>query len=229
MNISRSILKRTNEILDRFGKKIVSKEELVDFYLHEYDNYEQYKQTQIQFNKKKIERIWSDETTLSTVADTIKTLLQKQDISGICHGSRNGFEQSFFRKTCSFDCIGTDISETANQFDHSVEWDFHDENPDWIEKFDFVYSNSLDQSWKPRQALTTWLAQVQKGGVVVLEHTEAHGPKGSSQMDPFGVRPNVMPYVLCDWFGFDISVMIKKTRKKNMDMDAWLFFIKKLV
>lgn len=68
-----------------------------------------------------------------------------------------------------------------------------------------------------------------KGGVVVLEHTEAHGPKGSSQMDPFGVRPNVMPYVLCDWFGFDISVMIKKTRKKNMDMDAWLFFIKKLV
>jgi len=63
--------------------------------------------------------------------------------------------------------------------------------------------------------------------LLVIEHTEAHGPSHASEMDPFGVRPTVMPYVLTEWFGFDISINIIKSKKENKDLDVWLFFIKK--
>ncbi|WP_417680648.1 hypothetical protein [Roseibium sp.] len=228
MHLAKSIIKRANKLLDRFDKKIVDKDELVDFYLHEYESYEQYRDIQTYYNKQKLSNVWADEETLGVIAEELKKLYGRSDLKGLCHGSRNGFEQAFFRDTYSFDCIGTDISDTATQFENSVQWDFHDENPDWLGQFDFVYSNSLDQGWNPRKALTSWLGQVHTGGYVVLEHTEAHGPKGASGMDPFGVRPTVMPYVLCDWFGFSISIKVVKTYKSNVQMDAWLFFIKKL-
>ena len=73
---------------------------------------------------------------------------------------------------------------------------FHDVNDEWKNKFDFIYTNSLDQSWKPKQALVVWLEQLSKNGVLIIEHTELHGPKGASEKDPFGVKLNVVPYVL---------------------------------
>ena len=96
-----------------------------------------------------------------------------------------------------------------------------------VSKFDFVYSNALDQAWNPRAALVTWLNQLSDIGVLVIEHTEAHGPEGASEMDPFGVRPTVVPYVLSEWFGYGVSVRFVKSRKGNNGLDVWLFFIKK--
>ena len=125
--------------------------------------------------------------------------------------------------------IGTDISPTAKEFPNSLQWDFHDVKPDWVSRFDFVYSNSLDQSWKPRKALTTWLNQVRMGGLVILEHTETHGPGAAGHMDPFGVRPIAMPYVLTDWFGDQISISHTVEKKTNNGLDAWLFVCRKLV
>ena len=92
-----------------------------------------------------------------------------------------------------------------------------------------MYSNSLDQAWSPRTALTTWLNQLTPEGVLVIEHTEAHGPEGASEMDPFGVRPTVMPYVLSDWFGWDISVKFLRSRKDNNGLDVWIFVIRRNV
>ena len=153
-----------------------------------------------------------------------------QEIIGICHGAINGFEQNFLNSANrNIKAIGTDISDTALNYENSVEWDFHNENKDWINKFDFVYSNSLDQSWKPKLALKTWFNQVKKGGVVIIEHTDAHGPMGASEMDPFGVRPIAMPYVLTEWFGDQITITHSKKTKGNMDREAWLFVCKKLV
>lgn len=51
--------------------------------------------------------------------------------------------------------IGIEISDTADQFENTVHWDFHDANEDRVSRFDFVYSNSLDQAWKPELALET--------------------------------------------------------------------------
>ena len=66
-------------------------------------------------------------------------------------------------------------------------------------------------------------------GVLIIEHTKAHGPQGASEMDPFGVRPMVLPYILTMWFGSQISIEHSVAPKKNNNLDAWLFVIKKNV
>jgi hypothetical protein len=198
--------------------------------LHEYPSYEAYKKTQIHHNLRKIDQIWADEDTMRLVADIVASHIPNSVIRGICHGTRNGFEQNYLsEKHDRLDVIGTDISPSAADFKRSVVWDFHDEKIEWVSHFDFVYSNSLDQAWKPKKALTTWLNQIHRGGLVIIEHTELHGPKGAGEMDPFGVRPTVFPYVLSEWFGSQISVSFKKSKKANNELDVWLFVITKNV
>ena len=200
-----------------------------DFYLYKYSSYEEYARVQIHYNKIKINHIWADEATLIRVRDIlIGEFGDASKIKGICHGSRNGFEQNFLRSLSkNFDVIGTDISETALDYDNSIQWDFHNANPAWIGNQDFIYTNSLDQSWQPHVAVENWLSQLKKNGMLIIEHTYQHGPSGASEMDPFGVKPVVMPYVLTMWFGSQISISHSVAKKSNMDEDAWLFVIRK--
>lgn len=225
--ILRHLQRVANRMLKPFNYEVVRSTALVDFYLHEYESYEKYKAVQILYNKKKLNNVWADAKTLQLIGDKLKELYPNRKISGLCHGARNGFEQNFFIDNFDFTTLGTDISDTASQFRNSVEWDFHDRNDEWVGKFDFVYTNSHDQSWNPKQALGTWLDQLKDDGVLILEHTEYHGPEGASEMDPFGVRPTMIPYVLCDWFGHRISIEIVKSKKENRNLDVWLFFITK--
>lgn len=220
-----------NSLANKFGHVVVSEGSTVDYILHEYSSYEEYRDTQIKYNKKKLREVWADETTLGRVAEVLeKRFPPTHKISGLCHGSRNGFEQGYFNsRDKRYEVTGTDISDTASDFESSVQWDFHDVNPDWVSFFDFVYSNSLDQSWQPKQAVTTWLNQLNDNGVLIIEHTQAHGPEGASQMDPFGVKPTVLPYVLTMWFGAQISISHSVAKKSNWDFDAWLFVISKNV
>jgi SAM-dependent methyltransferase len=228
MKPAKALRSAVNALLRPAGLQVVRTRDITDYYLHSYDSYEQYRDVQVFHNKRKLANVWADETTLGVVADTLEAHFGRADLRGLCHGARNGFEQGFFR-TRGFEATGTDISDTATQFAHSVQWDFHDPNPEWTGAFDFVYSNSLDQGWNPRAALVAWLNQLRPDGLLVIEHTEAHGPSGASEMDPFGVRPTVMPYVLAEWFGFDISLRFVRTRKANNGLDAWLFFVRRNV
>jgi hypothetical protein len=225
LNFLKSIIKK---ILNSFGFDIVRKQSLVDFYLHKYDSYEQYKRVQIFHNKRKINNIWADEFTLNRVSNLVLHGSKESLINGLCHGARNGFEQNFINSIDKrFRVIGTDISDNATFFENSVQWDFHDINPEWIGKFDFIYTNSLDQSWKPKEALEIWLDQLKEAGMLIIELTKSHGPQGAGEMDPFGVRPEVFPYVLTMWFGRKISIEHSVSKKKNMNIDAWLFVITK--
>ena len=147
---------------------------------------------------------------------------------GLCHGSRNGFEQQVFRELIPADVIGTDISETADQYPNSVVWDFHDENPEWVGKCDFVYTNSLDQSWKPKDAVRTWIDQLKIGGVLIIEHTEGHGPQSAGKMDPFGARPKYMPYLLAKWLGSRVTLEITESTKSNYGNHVWLFALTRM-
>ncbi|MBK6621188.1 MAG: hypothetical protein IPG32_10020 [Saprospirales bacterium] len=45
--------------------------------------------------------------------------------------------------------IGTEISDSASKFSHTIEWDFHEVKPEWIGRADFIYSNSFDHSYDP--------------------------------------------------------------------------------
>ena len=81
----------------------------------------------------------------------------------------------------------------------------------------------------PKTALKTWLSQLKPEGILILEHTEDHGPNSAGEMDPFGVRPTVLPYVLTMWFGSQISIEHSVRKKSNTDLNAWLFVIRKNV
>ena len=218
-----------NKTLIKFGyriSKINTTGEL--FKIHKYKNYEEYKDTQIFFNKQKINKVWADENTLKIVSNFLKENIKSEKIKGLCHGSRNGFEQKcFINEIPNAEVIGTDISETANDYDNSIVHDFHDEKKDWIENFDFVYSNSLDQSYDPEKALNTWINQVKKDRYVIIEHSDQHGVISSGKMDPFGVEANFFPYLLTEWFGHKISLKIIKSIKKNKNDAPVYFFIMK--
>ena len=202
---------------------------LVDFCLHEYESYEQYKAIQTSANRRKIERVWADEGTLTLLCSELRQeFAGRSGLVGICHGTRNGFEQGFFASQAGFDEVfGTEISDTAERFPRTRQWDFHDVNSEWVRKFDFVYSNSLDHAWNPKLALETWLNQLKPDGILALEHTVGHAPENTSEVDPFGVRPTVMPYVLCLWFGHDICIRCVKGRKSNYGVEVWLFLVRK--
>ena len=219
-----------NGMLLKFGYRI-SKTNTTDqlFKIYKYKDYEEYKQTQIYYNKKKINKIWADENTLKIISNFIKENIQSEKIQGLCHGSRNGFEQKCFNKEISnSEVIGTDISETANNYENSIVHDFHIEKKEWIGNFDFVYSNSLDQSYDPEKALNVWLNQVKKNSYVIIEHSDQHGVIASGKMDPFGVEANYFPYLLTEWFGHKISLKIIRSIKKNKnDAPVFFFIIKK--
>jgi len=218
-----------NNILFKFGyriSKINNTGELVKIY--KYKDYNEYRETQIHFNKKKIDKIWADEETLEKVSTFLKKNIKSNIIKGLCHGSRNGFEQNFFNEKNEFEVIGTDISETAKDYKNSVVHDFHDEKKEWLNNFDFVYSNSLDQSFDPKKALQIWLDQIKQGRFIIIEHTDQHGVISSGKMDPFGVEANFFPYLLTEWFGHLISIKIIKGVKKNKNnAPVFLFILKK--
>jgi len=218
-----------NKTLIKFGYRI-SKINTTDrlFKIYKYKNYDEYKDTQIFFNKQKINKVWADENTLKIVSNFLKENIKSEKIKGLCHGSRNGFEQKcFINEIPNAEVIGTDISETANDYDNSIVHDFHDEKKEWIENFDFVYSNSLDQSYDPEKALNTWINQVKKDRYVIIEHSDQHGVISSGKMDPFGVEANFFPYLLTEWFGHKISLKIIKSIKKNKNDAPVYFFIMK--
>ena len=59
------------KLVELFGYTVVDERRLVDFYLHEYDSYDQYREVQIFHNKRKINKIWADEVTLNRVVDIV--------------------------------------------------------------------------------------------------------------------------------------------------------------
>lgn len=218
-----------NKILGFINLKIVNKRiseiKNSDFFLYQYDSYEEYEELQVKHNLRKITNVWADENSLNFILNFLKS--KTGNIKGLCHGSRNGFEQNFFNKITSFEVIGTDISPSANDYENSVVWDFHKVKEEWVANFDFVYTNSHDQSFKPSLAIETWLNQLKPDGYLFIEHSEDHGPRSVGEMDPFGVKPNVFCHILVSWFGHQISFDYQKIIKSNTNQPTYVFIIKK--
>lgn len=127
------------------------------------DSYEEYKQSQIQTNIGKLDKVWITDHEI----DTITSYVKENNIAisnGVCHGARNGYEVQKFRKNFNANIIGTDISDTALQFDNLVVWDMHDRNEEWINKFDFIYSNSIDHSYDFSSCLDIWMESLTDNG-----------------------------------------------------------------
>lgn len=181
------------------------------FALHEYKNengefdYERYKQIQQAGNKKKIDRSWAIEEDIVFLSKYIQQKIS-QPTFGLCHGTRRGLEQKWFAENLNCKVIGTEISDTATQFPNTVQWDFHEENPEWVGKADFVYSNSFDHSYDPKKSLSTWMKTLKPGGICVLQHSHDHTPETVNELDPFGAALEIMPYLVLEWSEGNYSV-----------------------
>lgn len=179
-------------------------------------DYDAYRRIQEEGNKRKIDQVWVIEANIKLLSEYLAANLNPLQF-GICHGTRRGNEQLWFRKYLGCEVIGTEISETAKDFPHTVQWDFHESNPEWTGKTDFIYSNSFDHSYAPESCLDTWMNTLRSGGLCILEHTNLHAPEGANELDPFGAELEIMPFLITKWAKgkYFIREIIEATEKPS--------------
>lgn len=159
--------------------------------LHEYRksdgtfDYERYKAVQEAGNIKKLNSRWVHRHVVAFLSEWLTRNVQPLK-AGLCHGTRGGSEQNWFSEMLGIEVLGTEISSTATQFPRTIQWDFHEVKPEWLERTDFIYSNSYDHSYDPAKCFTAWASCLRVGGVMLLEHSEGNTPKHTSELDPFG-------------------------------------------
>lgn len=148
--------------------------------LHKYKDYNEYVDSQVSANKRKLNLVWVHDHTIEKLSE----MLPANNI--ICHGTRNGEEQRLFKKYYpKAYVIGTEISDTANQFADTVQHDFHEAKKEWLKKFDIVYSNSWDHSYDPDKSLTAWKNQLSDEGHLCIEYITLT----AKASDPLEVSP----------------------------------------
>lgn len=155
--------------------------------IYEYKSHGDYVRSQVRGNRRKLRKVFAIRENIKVIAG----FLTKNVIPlkfGICHGTRRGMEQKWFRELLGIDVIGTEIAQTAEQFDYTIQWDFHDVKLEWIDTVDFIYSNSFDHSYIPEVCLDRWMSCVRRTGVCIIEWT--HWDVGSTRTDPFGASLN---------------------------------------
>jgi hypothetical protein len=144
---------------------------------------------QIEANKRKLQSVWVTEKTIDTIVGRHKRPVR----SILCHGTRNGAEQSLFAKAYpEAEIIGTEISDTAGQFPRTIQWDMHEPRPEWLNRFDIVYSNCIDHAICPEKAIATWLGQTTKGGRLYIEHANHPLNNVSNEQDPLEISDEEM-------------------------------------
>jgi hypothetical protein len=187
-------------------------------------DYELYRSQQEEGNKLKLGNCWALAENIEFLSDYLRRRLGNMQF-GICHGTRRGLEQQWFREHLNCEVIGTEISETATQFANTIRWDFHDVKPEWLGKADFVYSNSFDHSHDPARCITRWMNCLRPGGVCIIEHTTAHEPDAATHCDPFGAALTIMPYLILDWgkgaFAVQEILAAPKSDRKSITSNSW--------
>jgi len=175
--------------------------------------------------------MWTNTENLNDITKIIKSNLNKNNLVGVCMGSRSGEEQMIFEKILGkgSNVIGVEITETAATLPNTIIADFHKLPKELRNKFDFVYSNSHDQSNNPKLALAEWIKVLRPGGLLVLEHSRAHGIARSGRQDPFGIETELLPFVLMSWFTSKLSLVGIYTPSKELDSGHRYFVFSKKV
>ena len=187
-------------------------------------DYENYRSIQVEGNHQKINNVWVIRENIDYLSEYLKQNL-KTISSGICHGTRRGYEQTWFHENLGCDVIGTEISDTATQFPLTIQWDFHEVKSEWIESFDFIYSNSLDHSYNPEMCIQNWMRCLKKDGICIIEHTSLHSPEGATILDPFGATIEYMPYLISYWGSRSFGIYEILEAPEKGDSVSYNYFI----
>jgi len=152
-----------------------------------YADYDEYLKIQKTVTQRKIlgRYSWARKETIQVIAAYLKEHIQPIHF-GICHGTRRGFEQAWFKEFLGVDVLGTDISLEASKFPNTIQWDFHETKPEWLGAVDFIYSNALDHSFDPIGCLANWISCLTPSGLCILEWSQGHDQETVSSLDPFG-------------------------------------------
>ncbi len=151
--------------------------------LYEYKDYDEYVSEQNRANALKIKHVWVDRSTISQIAETVD-----EASAIICHGTRNAAEQRYLKEYYpTAEIIGTEISDTADQFEMTVQHDFHEQKDEWVGKFDILYSNSFDHAYDPWKCIRSWGDQLAPGGMMFLEISSDPQVNRSKSTDPLQI------------------------------------------
>lgn len=135
-------------------------------------SYEAYIDAQKQLTNKKYGKIVF---VRDSVIESISKYFKDRNVQSIlCHGTRTGDEQKLFKKYFGCYVWGSELSERAHDADMTTVWDFNKVNPDWVGKFDIIYSNSFDHCITPKETLGVWKDQLTENGRLCIEWTEFH-------------------------------------------------------
>jgi len=160
--------------------------------------YQRYVAAQCEANTRKLHLVWAMEENIGFLSGYLRGRIRQPKL-GLCHGTRGGQEQAWFRKyLMGCEVLGTEISPTAEQFPHTIQWDFHLPRPEWTGRADFVYSNALDHAHDPHRALQVWAESLQPNGLCIIEHTSGHSA-GASAIDPFKAPQAKLLGYIADW------------------------------
>jgi len=148
--------------------------------VYKYKDYDHYIKVQKATTAKKSDWVYVREEVMQQIFDykgfAVNNIL--------CHGTRAAGEQKFFKKYYPMaEVIGTEIADTALDYPMTIQWDFNKQKPEWIGKFDIVYSNSIDHSITPAETIGIWKQQLKPGGTLCLEYAASQS-RANNDQDP---------------------------------------------
>ena len=150
------------------------------------EQYEIYIEKNKSTNTRKSNSIWIKSKAVELIVKFV-TDNKIVIVNGICHGVRTGKEVQIFRQKFNANIIGTDL-QFKNPIPHCIEWDFHKIKDEWLNSFDFIYSNSLDHTYDPDLSLDQWTKCLRQGGLLVIEWANDHNLGKNA---PEGVKGNL--------------------------------------
>jgi hypothetical protein len=155
------------------------------------------------------DKSWCSEETISLISSYLVSKRGENEFRGICHGTRVGKEVEWFNNHLPSGSyvFGTDIEPSATKFSNTIEHDFHEVKDEWLDNFDFIYSNSHDHAKNPKKAVGNWLKSLNDSGVLFLEHNRSHGKKFQDDADCWGVETEILPFLFLKWFKGEAAVV----------------------
>lgn len=141
----------------RFYAKIPSEQEKLE-----------YQKAQIRRHKiksQKRRRISFYEEIAKRISRHIPADMDKEMLM-VCMGTRNNWERDCFQSLMQNTRVkSVDISPQSNA---DYVFDFNHVPQDWFEKWNILYSNSIDHAIHPESVLTQWINSVKPQGMLII-------------------------------------------------------------